>query len=132
MCPSSQFFRKERNFSLLRMSFQKIQYLSVVGKDVCMRLQHAMIIVGMLEGGSSSSSIDTIVDDVSCRCCCYTSRGTFLSSHFSFYAFHVLCVCIWRHRQSSFSYLHSFICVHLFLDSYICIFLCTCTSRNEF
>jgi hypothetical protein len=103
----SFFFMRKAMEKLLRMSFHKIQYLSVVGKDVHMRLQHAMIIVGMLERGSSSS---IIVDDVSCR---YTSRGTFLSL-----PLFILILCISAYLQFMLFGGKAVICSHLYAYIY--------------
>lgn len=52
VCPSH--FRRR----LVRMSFQKIQYLFVVGKDEDMKVHHATVLIGTLE--RDSSSIDAI------------------------------------------------------------------------
>lgn len=48
VCPS----RYRRNH--VRMSFHKIQYLSVVGKDEDMKVHHATVRIGKLERDSSS------------------------------------------------------------------------------
>ena len=123
VCPSH--FRQ----CIVRKSFHKIQYFSVVGKDDDIKVHHATILIGKLERDSSS------IDNSWWRylLVCRYSDISFLSLVLfililCFYVWSSFCIWNGMSQQRRILLLspYSFNCVHLFLDMQRGLHVCIC------